>query len=104
MKPMSEQHASFAARYRLELRDARVAIAANLELGATFSAAGLTIETPLSKIELAWTGVRRIQRRRGAWTFTSRAGNRFSIPTRAIPVDERAPIARWATAGKARLD
>ena len=74
------------------------------ELAATFRSSGLVLETPISKTELAWAGLARIVRRRDAWVFTTRTRGRFFIPDRAIPVEARALIARWAAAAKVRLE
>jgi hypothetical protein len=74
------------------------------EIDATFQASGLRLETPTQKTEIAWAGLRRIVRRPGGWVFTTRLRSRFFIPERAIPVEARALIARWAAAAKVRLE
>jgi hypothetical protein len=84
--------------------EAVVRIYGDAEIGTTFQATGLIMQTPTTRTELSWAGLRRIERRRGAWVFTTRARSRFFIPERAIPVEARALIARWAAGAKVRLD
>jgi hypothetical protein len=74
------------------------------EIATTFRASGLILETPTSRTELAWAGLSRIVRGRGLWVFTTRAHRRFFIPERAIPLEARALIARWAAAARVRLE
>jgi hypothetical protein len=74
------------------------------EITTTFSAKGLCHQTTTTRHEISWPGIRRIKRHKVGWIFTPRAGNRFFIPSRAIPTEARAPIARWAAAAQVRLD
>jgi hypothetical protein len=74
------------------------------EIKTTFDASGVRHETAVTMHAVRWAGFRRITRLASGWIFTPRAGGRFFIPARAIPTEARAPIARWASAAKVRLD
>jgi hypothetical protein len=85
------------------LQRTRKAIDPTREIVTTFSATGVRHEASTSNSFIAWAGIRQIARHEYGWVFTSRAGNRYFVPARAIPTEARAPIARWASAAKVRL-
>jgi hypothetical protein len=74
------------------------------QITTTFDASGVRHDTATQTHAVRWAGFRRITRLASGWIFTSRTGGRFFVPARAIPTEARAPIARWASAAKARLD
>jgi hypothetical protein len=74
------------------------------EITTTFDAKGVRHATAVTTHAVRWAGFRRITRFKSGWIFAARAGGRFFVPARAIPTEARAPIARWASAAKVRLD
>jgi hypothetical protein len=74
------------------------------ELTTTFDASGVRHANAVTTHTVRWAGFRRITRLASGWIFTSRTGGRFFLPARAIPAEARAPIARWASAARVRLD